>query len=223
MRHSLLFFGLLLAGFASLTSCEKDAVEPIDRSYLPLQPGDHWLYLSSSNEGNEEYSLRVIGDTLIQGRTYASCINTLPDPDRVVYLYSDEEVVRGIDFLSDATGITRIPGAKVVSPEADWVLLRAADPIGSSWTNVVEVETRSGGSTVRYKLNYRFTIEGKELRKEVRGVSYEAVTKVRLDVSFTVSGQTTTVGTEYHYWAPGYGLILQEGDRYQTELVSFRN
>lgn len=224
MKHTLPFIALLLSSLFFLTACEKDEIAPSDRMYLPLQAGNQWLYVATDDENKtEEYSLRVVGDTLIQGRTYASAINTLSDPDRVVYLFSSEDEVRGIDFFSDKTGISTIPGAKVVNPGTDWLLLRAADPVGASWTNVVEVESRNGGSSVRYRINYKFTIEGKDLRKEVRAANYEAVTKVRLDISFTVSGQTTTVGTEYHYWAPRYGLILQEGERYRTELINFRD
>jgi hypothetical protein len=188
MKKKLFVFSFFAIGI--LTGCSNSSIDSTESLritnnqtttdfYYPLTKGSTWTYT-----GTQNYTQRVLGDTTLNGKTYA-----------IIGMY------RFDDYLTSTA-------------RAYWAdsKFSSLGMYVTSSTEIVTLDTIpnsmwSTNSTVNdFTHHYDFVTAERGLIHTVLGKEYSNVIKVHVDWSYINGGQTSTQHFDYYY-AKGIGLI----------------
>lgn len=185
------------------TSCSKsggDDNEPTVESYLNVKAGTTWNYEDIDNETPGVPAINYFitstnRDTAVAGKNY--------------HIYSDNaggSIYQGKNG-NDYSAFEALP-AELGGTVVDNIYLKAAASINASWNQSYNITAMGFPVTV----NVSNKIIEKGLSKTVLTNNYSNVIHVKTDISLSgAAAALVTIVTDIHsYYAPNYGLILQD-------------
>ena len=193
-------------------------VARIDNEYLPLRPGNRWIY--ESVDGSERIEVEVLTETrVVMGITATVVRDTVYEDGEVIedtWDWYAQDKDGNVWYLGEDTA--EYKDGKVVSHHGAWEAgVDGALPGIAMWA-----EPAAGKA---YRQEYykdeaedMARIESVAGRQEVRGAAYEGVVVIR---EWTPLDPDVV---EDKYYAPGVGPFLEtkvEGGTDRVELVSF--
>ncbi len=184
MKHLLLLTLMALA--ATLAACSGSSptgpttTDSGSSHYYPLAKGNTWTYT-----GPQNYTIAVVGDTVIGGKTYWTAINS----------------------QGPTTGFMRFDGTSYYERVAQFasgetIGLKEGVPVGTTWTD----SAYGGGALNRYTT----TIAEAGLTRTVLDTTYTDVIHVHLIDELVYNGQVVTTMETDAYYAKGVGRIEQD-------------
>ena len=183
-------FCLLFAG----CSKEKSNEETYDRcNYAPYVPGNSFTYQRIlASHDTLVYTVKVTGDTLLQGQIYAVLNNEYNNQ----YIRCND----GLYYLFEP-GVSR---PDYESPDGERLFLYDYMKPGQSWINNISA-TVSG---VEQQGVLQYTVIQTGVPKTVLGNTYTDVIGIRQDADLILDGVFFPIGTiATYYYAKGVGYI----------------
>jgi hypothetical protein len=187
-------------------SLETVPLPPSTCQYAPYTAGSTFSYLYvGSNNDSSTYTLRVSGDTVLEGHTYS----ILTDEMTNQYIRCDT----GNYFLYEPA--ISVPDYEVRAGAR--LYLRDYFPVGATWNDTVTV-TLSG---VEQKGLLIYKVEARDSTRTVLGKTYRDIMRVRQDAAILVNGVPYPAGNiATYYYSPGVGHVEMIAPTYTIQLIN---
>ncbi|RFS23344.1 hypothetical protein DVR12_10020 [Chitinophaga silvatica] len=212
MRNLYLFvLACVIASFISSCSKEKSqegesVISPTPCAYAPYTPGSTFNYENISNTDTINYTLKVGGDTTINGKTYKTVGN-----DSVFICSGCKDGI-----YTQVANLLTFQGYQ--ADDLELTYLKDNVSAGASWQDTITVSNGSISTTGVLE----YTVTEKDVSKTVNGQEFEHVIAVRMDAFAVILNNPVPVGTiSTSYYSKGVGLIEADQEQDTTRIVSY--
>jgi hypothetical protein len=124
------------------------------------------------------------------GKIYHEVENTFKDGTTRGYIYKENGNYHSRGFLGSADDTLKL------------VILKDNVVAGTAWHQTLE--------TPRMSIDYKFTIDKKNIEANVNGGVFEKVIVVKMEVGLILTGTLRPLATVYIYFAYGIGIIQSQ-------------
>lgn len=194
-----------------------DFVEGVDSTYFPLTPGTKWVYEAETEDGKEHIEVVVLNETrVVLGVTCTVVRDTVKVGGELVedtYDWFAQDSKGNVWYFGEDS--TDYEDGKAVSTKGSWEA-----GMGGAKPGIIMLADAYVGLTYR--------------QEYLKGEAEDMGSIVSVGETVTVNGHTYThvIKTKdftplepdnvaYKYYAPDVGVVMEEEDEEQVELVEF--
>jgi len=212
-KYLILILPALLIG-----ACKDDETTPVNTAdigelnngvttcqYAPYTTGSTFTYEQQTAFGTQTATWTVGGDRIIDNRQFIQVSGMLGLSSTVYFNCENGE------YTIWGENIPSIVGA------LELIYLKENVTVNTQWSKTI---SQSYGG-LNYQTQYDFTYAGEATSRTVRGVTYQDIIEVHLEVYTNITGSFQLFSEDNYYWAEGVGLIEAIGTSANFELVSY--